>query len=84
MTPLLCTALAVDIAMKILLLPSLLSYIDLKTMTSVCSIHNFTFSTWLGPKDPRLYRASTITGHTAYFTKRTRHLKMHILQFFLH
>ena len=30
------------------------------------------------------YRASTITGHTAYFSKRTGHLKMHFLQFFLH
>ena len=29
-----------------------------------------------------LYRASTITGHTAYFTKRTGHLKMRYSQFF--
>ena len=29
-----------------------------------------------------LYRASTITGHTVYFTKRTGHLKMRYSQFF--
>ena len=28
------------------------------------------------------YRASTITGHTVYFTKRTGHLKMRYSQFF--
>ena len=30
------------------------------------------------------YRASTITGQTVYFTKRTEHLKMLFLQFFLY
>ena len=30
------------------------------------------------------YRASTITRHTVYFTKRTRHLRMLFLQFFLY
>ena len=31
-----------------------------------------------------IYRASTITGHTVYFTKRTGHLKMLFLKFFLY
>ena len=29
-----------------------------------------------------LYRVSTITGHTVYFTKRTGHLKMRYSQFY--
>ena len=29
-----------------------------------------------------MYRASTITEHTVYFTKRTGHLKMRYSQFF--